>query len=315
MQKLLRSTTAYKLLCQEAKEKRLANTYLLLFNDEANLRLALKELACLFFDGSTATISRIERETHPDCLFYPQKGKALDKDVTSAILEESCLSPVEGKRKLFVLDNFHKASAVVQNKLLKVLEEPPQGVYFLLGATTEFPLLATVKSRAKKLEIPPFSEAEVEACLTRLYPERSAEDVAVYAAASDGSVGRAQSLFTGGRYSELYQKAFACVAAESGNICKAARALNGTEEKTEVISLIRRIYRDILFSLTAQPYGTKGESEKIKGLAKDFTPTVAVFALDVFAEAEKQIVFNSNLAQCVEVALWKIDKEKQRCKK
>lgn len=313
MQTLLRSTTAYQLLLREAKEDRLANTYLLLFNDEVNLRLALKEFACLFFNGLPKINERIARENHPDCLFYPHPGKALDKDATTAILEESCLSPVEGKRKLFVLDNFHKASAVVQNKLLKVLEEPPQGVYFLLGATSEFPLLATVKSRAKKLEIPPFSEKEVEACLKRLYPERT--DAALYAAASDGAVGRAQNLLTGGRYNELYEKAIACVAAAGKDIPKVSRALSGVSEKGEFISLLRRIYRDILFLLTKQPYATKAETERTKLLTKDFTPASAIFALEVFAEAEKQLAFNANLAQCVEVALLKIDKEKQKCKK
>lgn len=313
MQELLRSTTAYQLLSREVKNGRLANTYLLLFNDEANLRFALKQFACVFFDGADLTNERIGRENHPDCLFFPKEGKSLDKDAAAAIIEESCLSPVEGKRKLFVLDNFHKANAVVQNKLLKVLEEPPENVYFLLGATTEFPLLATVKSRAKKLEIPPFSEEQVGACLKRTYPER--DDTAFYAQASDGSVGRAQSLISGGRYAELTKKAFACVAADGGKIAAATRALNGVSEKNEIISLMRRMYRDMLFYITGQPYAGGVMTEELKRLAKEFTPAVLVFALDIFAEAEKQLNFNANLAQCVEIGLWKIDKEKRRCKK
>ena len=314
MQELLRNTTAYKLLASEAKEGRLANTYLLIFNDEDNLRLALTEFARLFFDDWEETYRRIANGNHPDCLFYPEAGKVLDKDGAKAVIEESCLSPVESKRKLFVLDNFHRANATVQNKLLKSLEEPFDGVHFLLGATSEFPLLSTVKSRAKKLEIPPFSTKEVGACLKRIYPER--DDIALYAQAAEGSVGRAQRLMEGGKFAVIQEKAYLCVSANNATIPAAARALNNISEKNEVISQIRRMYRDMLFYLTKQPYAIQdGISEKLKTLAKEFTPAVLVFALDVFAEADKQLNFNANLSQCVEVALWKIDKEKRKCKK
>ena len=52
-------------------------------------------------------------------------------------------------------------NASAQNKLLKTLEEPPKNVHILLGATSEYPLLATLKSRVKKLEIPPFDNQTI----------------------------------------------------------------------------------------------------------------------------------------------------------
>ena len=87
MEQLLRSTTAYKMLAHEAAEDRLANTYLLLFPDEHNLRGALKVFAPLFFDGSEGTRARIGRENHPDCLFFPAPGKAPDRDMAEAVVE------------------------------------------------------------------------------------------------------------------------------------------------------------------------------------------------------------------------------------
>ncbi len=314
MEQLLRSTTAYKLLAREAKEDRLANTCLLLFRDEDNLRAALKVFAALFFDGSERTGARIGRESHPDCLFFPAPGKAPDKDMAEAVVEESFLSPVEGKRKLFVLDNMHRANAVAQNKLLKILEEPPAGVYFLLGAASEFPLLPTVRSRAERLDVPPFSESQLTAFLERTYP--GCKDAAACAAAADGVPGRAQRLLQGGRYAELSALAFGCVSASAGEIPAAARALNGVSEKNEFIAIVRRMYRDMLFFRTGQPYVTQGaEGARLRSLSETFPPALLVFALETFAAAEKQLTFNANLSQCTEVALWKIDKEKRKCNK
>lgn len=305
MQKLLQGTTAYKLLQNEAAQNRLSHTYLLLFPDEYNLRAALKTFAKLFFPDKRNAWERIDGENYPDCLFYPEAGKALDKDGALALLEESNMGTVEAARKLFVLDNFHKASAVVQNKLLKVLEEPPAGVHFLLGATSEFPLLTTVKSRAKRLEIPPFSEEEVGACLER-NAKIPREEALSIAAMSEGSVGRAQQLFSGGRYKELQKKALDCVSARGGRIVTAARALNGVAEKFEIISLMKRSYRDALFYLTGR--GTPlAAGREIKELAAAFTPARLIYALDVMDEAEKQLTFNANLSQCVEVCLLKIE--------
>lgn len=307
MQTLLQSTTAYRLLKNEAAQGKLSHTYLLLFPDEYNLRAALKVFAPLFFSECSSVSERIERENHPDCLFYPSVGKVLDRDGALAILEESNLGTVESPRKLFVLDNFHKANAVVQNKLLKVLEEPPAGVCFLLGATSEFPILTTVKSRAKRLEIPPFSEEQVAACLERS-AKISCSDATAAAAICDGCVGKAQNLLAGGRYRELQQKAFDCVSARGGKIVTAARALNGVSEKFEIVSLMKGMYRDMLFFLTGQSDGTAHALRpELKALANTFTPTRLVYALDRLDEAEKQLTFNANLSQCVEVCLLKTE--------
>lgn len=123
------------------------------------------------------------------------------------ITEESALKPVEGNRKLFVVGDFAEATVQAQNKLLKLLEEPPAGVCFLLGATVTFPVLPTVLSRAEKLEIPAFSVKEVKACLERMYSV-SASDAALYAAASGGRVGEAQNILEGGYYKALTADAF-----------------------------------------------------------------------------------------------------------
>lgn len=306
MKQLLSSTIAYRLIGKEAQADRLSNAYLLTFADEVNLRLALKECASLFFNGD----ARIERETHPDCIILPESGKALTKEDAEKILEESLLSPVEGGKKLFVLDNMQKCSPVIQNKLLKVLEEPPENVHFLLGTTAEYPILSTVKSRAKKLEIPPFSIGEVYDCLTRLYGENA--DLMGYAEASDGVVGRAMNLYQGGRYKELYEKALAVVSAEKGDIPVACRALSFVAEKTDMVGMLARTYRDMLLYKTKQATPTGEHAERIKKLSEKFSLSSLILALELMAEAEKEITFNAPLASCVEVAMMKIDKEKRK---
>ena len=158
MRALLRSTSAYTSFCGGAQTA--AHFSLVLFPDERLLRPLLKECAKAFFgaaDGSR-TAKLIDEECFSDCIILPPAGGKLTAELAATIAEESILRPVEGEKKLFVLDAFHTVTPLVQNKLLKLLEEPPEGVYFLAGAAAEHTVLPTVLSRACRLAVAPFPE-------------------------------------------------------------------------------------------------------------------------------------------------------------
>lgn len=159
MRQLIQSTHAYRLLKAERAENRLNHSYLLVFDDARNLRSALKEFAKLFFltpeeaaaeageaHRSFSSHARTERidalideESFADCIILPEDGKKFSVEDAEKIREESALKPVEGDKKLFVIGDFAEATVQAQNKLLKLLEEPPKDVHFLLGATVTFP--------------------------------------------------------------------------------------------------------------------------------------------------------------------------------
>ena len=154
MKQLIFGTAAYKTFANDAQSGRLSHAYMLHFNDAKNLRLALKIFATRFFglDGEEVDGKRLMNETLTDCRIYPEEGKKLTADAVSELLADSALQPLERENKLYIISGFNEASALLQNKLLKTLEEPPRGVYFLLGATTLAPVLDTVKSRVKTLQ-------------------------------------------------------------------------------------------------------------------------------------------------------------------
>ena len=167
MEKLIESTTAYKIICADRQRGKLSHSYMLHFADPKNLRAALKIFACGFFGATGSLLSRISSESYSDFRIYPAEGGKITADGVAEIIEDSALRPLEGDKKLYVITDFDSASALVQNKLLKTLEEPLAGIHFLLGVTSLAPVLDTVKSRVKLLEIPPFSQSEIEQALER----------------------------------------------------------------------------------------------------------------------------------------------------
>lgn len=323
METLLKSTQAYGLLKRECEGERCSHAYLLQFSDGRNLRTALKTFAKLLFakemeDDGGRIEKLINKESFSDCLFFPMDGKKLSVDDAEKIREESLLSPLESERKVFVLGDFAEANPQTQNKLLKLLEEPPQNVVFLLGATTTFSVLTTVLSRTKKLEILPFSIEETAACLSRIYKnEYTMDALKLCAATSGGVVGEAQNVLEGGYYKALLDGAFSLVLTEEHRLGQVVKSIGETKHKKELLALLRLIFRDaLMMKMNASPYRSSVllslEKLKLQEVANKYSRQALLFAQEILSDAELETQFNAVFPQCVEVCITKIRKINQR---
>lgn len=308
MRELLRRTNAYAAI---AGDRSAPHATLVLFPDGKYLRALLKECAKAFFKAQDG--SRIERlietESFADCLFLPAEGEKLTAADGAHIIDESLLRPVEGDKKLFVLDGFHTVTPIVQNKLLKVLEEPPAGVYFLLGATAEHTVLPTVLSRVRKLAVPPFPEEAVFAALGRNYT--GDPGIGEASAACGGVYSVAESLLEGG--GEDFRLAEEFLRGE--NVERLCRELGDRKEKRSFFAAVRLTARDMLFYRTGGKKYVSLRGAKTQALAREF-PLGALMAIGpMVSEAEREIQFNANLGQCALALALKIREEKEKWQK
>lgn len=279
MEKLIKSTTAYKILSGDRLEKKLSHAYMLHFEDAKNLREALKLFALEFFgtDKNSNLGHRILNESYPDLKIYPEPGKKFMADSASEIIEDSALRPVEGEDKLYIICGFDQASALVQNKLLKSLEEPLKGVHYLLGVTSLSPVLDTVKSRVKLLEIPPFSQSQIFGALER----KGHSDLNSEASKSaNGCFGAAENMVEGGWYSEIREAAEKiCFNTRIGDIGEISARFGDTKYKTELLSEMQRLYFTAL---------TEGGA-----LAEVLQKPALIFALEKLNGANADVKFNA----------------------
>ena len=68
-------------------------------------------------------------------------------DTIREISANAAYAPMKGDVKIYLLDEVHKLTNDAQNALLKILEEPPKHVYFILCTTEPMKLLETIRSR------------------------------------------------------------------------------------------------------------------------------------------------------------------------
>ena len=68
------------------------------------------------------------------------------------ILEKVQYVPVNGKYKIYIIDEVHMLTKEAFNALLKTLEEPPENVIFILATTEVHKVLDTIKSRCQRFD-------------------------------------------------------------------------------------------------------------------------------------------------------------------
>ncbi len=292
-----------------------SQTVLVLFSDKQNLRPLLKECARLFFGAKegSRTGDLVEKEWYPDLLIFPEPEKKLSAEHCEKIVEESLLHPVEGEKKLFVLDNFDDATPLLQNKLLKLLEEPPENVYFLLGAESEYAVLPTVLSRVKKFSVPPFAEEEIEGALKRKYQgtEYSKEEFSLAASASGGVFSIAEKLLLGGGEEHRLAQTFLL----GENIESFCRGMDKYQNKSEFFAALKSLLRDVIFVRAGEGKFADRREAELSALSREFEAGAAIACMERVFEAEKQVRFNANFSSCLYALALGIKEEKETWKR
>lgn len=293
---LLRETSAYKTVLSDKNADRLSHAYLVLSENKSDVDACLKLFAKLILSGDARAERLIDEGIHPDVLTYPKKGETLLTGDVAEIIEESFLKPIESDKKLFLILGGESMNAASQNKLLKTLEEPPKGVHILIGATSEYSLLPTVKSRVKKLVIPPFPPEKLFDALKTECPDTERLIDAV--SCGDGTVGKALALYGDENLSEtvaLAEDTYLNMQSSRDVLFFSDRIMKQKSGVKEYISVMGLINRDLTlyFNGREDAVFNKKSLQKIK-TAKGFNAGSVIYIAEKIAEAEKRLSLNGN---------------------
>lgn len=89
-------------------------------------------------------------------------------DTVREIIQQTNYKPLESAVRIWYLDEIHKATNDAQNGLLKILEDTPPHVYFILSTTEPQKLIATIKGRCMTFQVKPLSKADMSSLLQRV---------------------------------------------------------------------------------------------------------------------------------------------------
>lgn len=112
------------------------------------------------------------------------------------ILEKIQYVPVNGKYKIYIIDEVHMLSDTAFNALLKTLEEPPENVIFILATTEPQKVLDTIKSRCQRYDFKRITTDDIVKHLEYISKQENIniEKDALYAIARNSAGGMRDSI-------------------------------------------------------------------------------------------------------------------------
>lgn len=153
------------------REEKYAHAYILEAPFGSGKKTFAKAIACALAEHSESgaweetenKCKRILEGSSPDVLMLQREEnkKTIGVDAVRDFCGTVFLTPSELNFKMYIFDEADFLTPAAQNALLKIIEEPPAGVYMLLLCENSLALLSTVRSRAQKISLEIFEASEL----------------------------------------------------------------------------------------------------------------------------------------------------------
>ena len=198
-------------------------------------------------------------------------------DDVRALRDEAVYAPVAARRRVYIIDEVHMLSKPAFNALLKIMEEPPEHLIFILATTELYKVPATILSRCQRYAFRRVPAALIQARLEQVAKaealELTDEAAALLSRLADGGMRDALSLLDqcAGARVDRERVLSAIGLAENEEICRLLSALlrgdadtalsildslyRGGKEVGSVLSQLAALYRDILLGRLAPQNG------------------------------------------------------------
>ena len=213
--------------------------------------------------GSCDACKLMAAGTHPD--FYvvePEESKTARNIKIGQIRElqkETSLRPVQGDKRVVIIDGAEFMNTAAANCVLKTLEEPQSQTNFILITANRAGLLMTIRSRCMTMNFDKLTREQIETALESF--DVDALTAKKLSAISDGSLGRALMLEKSGGY-ELRDSALTLVRQIFENqlnneiiFSKGKMFETYSREKFfDFVNYVQKILRDIFFLNTTTLY-------------------------------------------------------------
>ena len=177
----------------------------------------------------------IQQGNHPDIVEIDAASNN-GVDEVRELIEKVKYAPLEGRYKVYIIDEVHMMSSGAFNALLKTLEEPPAHVIFILATTEPQKVLPTIISRCQRYDFTKVGQNEiisrVRSVLEQEHIECEDEALRLVAQLADGGMRDALSIMD------------QCIAYAQNHITAAhVNEIYGITTVTEKIEMLQWIFQ------------------------------------------------------------------------
>ena len=200
--------------------------------------------------GSCPACIGSKANTNPDIIYVSCRDKkSIGVETIREISADVYIKPFETGRKVYIIEDGDLITEQAQNAFLKILEEPPEYVVFIILVSNVSMLLQTIISRCTVIRFAPLKKDIVKKYIEEKYPDADAEFLSNYA---EGNIGKADAAMEKEDFFALRERAFKMLTPlMSRHKISAYRITEFLEENKEDAAFIletwQKMIRDMIF--------------------------------------------------------------------
>ncbi|WP_302955081.1 DNA polymerase III subunit gamma/tau [Faecalitalea cylindroides] len=235
--------------------------------------------------GKCTNCKMVQNGSHPDIIEIDAASNNGVDEVRN-LIDKVKYAPMQGKYKVYIIDEVHMMTTGAFNALLKTIEEPPAHVVFILATTEPNKVIPTIISRCQRFDFNKVSQKDIEKRLSIVCKEEKIEidpeAISLIAQLADGGMRDSLSILD------------QCIAYCSSNITvDNVREIYGVLTTSDIGKLFEHLYEYEVDALIQQIQECSDKGMDLKRLTSDFI-TLLKESIILDYSSNSQLVSNTH---------------------
>ena len=235
--------------------------------------------------GICTNCKMVQNGSHPDIIEIDAASNNGVDEVRN-LIDKVKYAPMQGKYKVYIIDEVHMMTTGAFNALLKTIEEPPAHVVFILATTEPNKVIPTIISRCQRFDFNKVSQKDIEKRLSIVCKEEKIEidpeAISLIAQLADGGMRDSLSILD------------QCIAYCSSNITvDNVREIYGVLTTSDIGKLFEHLYAHEVDALIQQIQECSDKGMDLKRLTRDFI-TLLKESIILDYSSNSQLVSNTH---------------------
>lgn len=235
--------------------------------------------------GKCTNCKMVQNGSHPDIIEIDAASNNGVDEVRN-LIDKVKYAPMQGKYKVYIIDEVHMMTTGAFNALLKTIEEPPAHVVFILATTEPNKVIPTIISRCQRFDFNKVSQKDIEKRLSIVCKEEKIEidpeAISLIAQLADGGMRDSLSILD------------QCIAYCSSNITvDNVREIYGVLTTSDIGKLFGHLYAHEVDALIQQIQECSDKGMDLKRLTSDFI-TLLKESIILDYSSNSQLVSNTH---------------------
>lgn len=235
--------------------------------------------------GKCTNCKMVQNGSHPDIIEIDAASNNGVDEVRN-LIDKVKYAPMQGKYKVYIIDEVHMMTTGAFNALLKTIEEPPAHDVFILATTEPNKVIPTIISRCQRFDFNKVSQKDIEKRLSIVCKEEKIEidpeAISLIAQLADGGMRDSLSILD------------QCIAYCSSNITvDNVREIYGVLTTSDIGKLFEHLYAHEVDALIQQIQECSDKGMDLKRLTSDFI-TLLKESIILDYSSNSQLVSNTH---------------------